>query len=78
MLADQAGRCAICGTTRPSPRWVLDHDHACHRRGEWCGDCVRGVLCGNCNVGLGMFGESEDTLLNAVIYVRENAKNRRG
>ena len=44
MLAAQEGRCAICGAADPQH---LDHD----RRTGW----VRGILCLNCNGGLGRF-----------------------
>ena len=44
LLAEQGGVCAICGA--PDPQH-LDHDH----RTGW----VRGILCFNCNGGLGQF-----------------------
>lgn len=31
----------------------IDHDHACCPGNESCGKCIRGVLCGSCNVILG-------------------------
>jgi excisionase family DNA binding protein len=54
-----AGVCAICfSTTR---RTGLDHCHATGR--------IRGVLCLNCNSGLGMFGDSIERLKQAVRYL---------
>src|SRR6476646_4345514 len=50
----QRGVCAICG--QPDPEHV---DHS-HETGE-----VRGILCFNCNGGLGQFRDSIDALLAA-------------
>ena len=50
--------CAICG--RPDPEHV-DHSHET--------GVVRGILCFNCNGGLGQFRDSIDALLNAVSYL---------
>lgn len=47
------GACQACGSTR---RLCLDHDHAHCERG--CRECIRGVLCSNCNTALGMLGDS--------------------
>lgn len=38
-------------------------DH-CHTTG-----CIRGLLCGNCNTGLGMFRDDPGTILLACLYV---------
>jgi hypothetical protein len=64
MLVDQAGRCAICGTTDPGGRlkvWSVDH---CHNSNK-----VRGLLCRRCNMGLGYFKDDTDRLLGAVAYL---------
>jgi hypothetical protein len=55
LVAEQGGVCAICG--REDPEHV---DHS-HDTGE-----VRGILCFNCNGGLGQFRDSVDTLQAAV------------
>ncbi len=54
----QGGVCAICG--RPDPEHV---DHS-HETGE-----VRGILCFNCNGGLGQFRDSIDALIAAAAYL---------
>jgi hypothetical protein len=59
MLAAQEGRCAICGA--PDPQHV-DHDH----RNGW----VRGILCFNCNGGLGQFKDDPKLLAGAYTYLK--------
>lgn len=59
LLAEQGGVCAIC--RRPDPEH-LDHDH----RTGW----VRGILCFNCNGGLGQFKDNPDVLARAITYLR--------
>lgn len=60
----QGNKCAICGTTDPGPRdWSIDHDH-------FLGD-TRGILCKDCNTGLGHFKDREDNLQAAIQYLRK-------
>ena len=71
MLLRQGGRCAIClsvetGDKRGS-RFHVDH---CHSTGS-----VRGLLCSSCNLGLGKFRDSTESLKRAIEYL-ESAKNR--
>lgn len=61
MDAAQGGRCAICGEKPSGLRLHIDHDHATGRR--------RGLLCGSCNKGLGLFRDDPDRLLRAVWYL---------
>lgn len=59
------GRCDICQTTWPGGNgWALDHDHDLEPEAP-----VRGVLCTNCNTGLGMFGDSPSRLIEASQYL---------
>lgn len=58
MITEQGGVCAVCG--RPDPEHV-DHDHAT--------GAVRGILCFNCNGGLGQFGDDQDRLVSAALYL---------
>jgi hypothetical protein len=58
MLAAQGGGCAICG--KPDADNV-DHDHFTGR--------VRGILCWNCNVGVGQFEDDSERLLAALSYL---------
>lgn len=61
MLVEQLGLCKIC--REPMKRICIDHDHA---TGE-----VRGLLCHNCNVGLGHFRDSVSLLEEAAKYLAE-------
>lgn len=59
MEESQSGKCAICDT---KTKLCVDHDHQ--------SGCVRGLLCRLCNVGLGIFKDSEDRLLRAISYLQ--------
>lgn len=67
LLSAQRGVCAICGQPDPTPgrRLAVDHDHQ--------SGAVRGLLCGKCNKGIGLLGDSEEGLLKALAYVRGEA-----
>lgn len=66
MYARQNGKCAICerpnGGQRGKYRFHVDH---CHDSGT-----IRGLLCHNCNVGIGNLKHSEKLMLKAVEYLR--------
>ena len=64
-LASQGGRCAICPRA-PTEKQRLRVDH-CHKTGK-----VRALLCMQCNSGLGLLGDSFDTLLTAAKYLQEH------
>lgn len=61
MLREQNERCAICGRTEENRNLAIDHDHT---TGE-----IRGLLCGQCNRGLGLFGDSINLLECALHYL---------
>ena len=71
LLESQGGRCAICPAEEPGGRgrWHIDHDHACCDSLPTCGECVRGLLCANCNRALGMFGDDPEVLKKALEYL---------
>jgi|SRR3989442_882027 len=60
MAARQAGACAIC---KRKPGRTLHIDH-CHSTGK-----VRGLLCNNCNSGLGSFDDQCSLLQAAAEYL---------
>jgi hypothetical protein len=78
LLAAQGGGCAICKGTTPygRGRFHIDHDHACCPGQRSCGKCVRGLLCGRCNPGLGAFQDSPDLLVAAAAYLMTSREAR--
>lgn len=59
MLRDQNDRCKIC--REEDIMFHVDHDH---KTGK-----VRGLLCSNCNTGLGLFRDNVAYLENAINYL---------
>lgn len=57
LLRDQSGACAICRVPedRCDRSLAIDHDHQCCPGETSCGGCVRGLLCGACNIALGRY-----------------------
>lgn len=77
LLSAQGGVCAICRGTNESGRsMAVDHDHSCCPGDRACGRCVRGLLCSNCNMGLGLFQEDAVRLRAAVAYLFEVHRGR--
>lgn len=75
ILAEQGGGCAICGATAGSRksrsqerrRLVVDH---CHKTGV-----VRGILCGDCNTGIGLLGDDPERIASASNYLAARRKS---
>lgn len=65
MLAEQEGGCAICRTTVPVGKYGRFHVDHNHETG-----IVRGLLCTNCNTGLGQFKHREALLQSAIKYLQ--------
>lgn len=70
MFEAQGGVCAICRGTY-ARALAVDHDHACCPGKKSCGECVRGLLCGSCNVGLGNFREDPSRMYAAISYLEK-------
>ncbi|MYY03042.1 MULTISPECIES: endonuclease VII domain-containing protein [unclassified Streptomyces] len=74
MREASGGRCTLCGRENTTGRQLaVDHDHGCCSGTRSCGKCVRGLLCGSCNTGLGMFKDSPDLLRTAIAYLEKYA-----
>ena len=65
MLAEQGGKCKICGALSPQTAWgeLFRVDH-CHKTGR-----IRGLLCDGCNMGLGSFRDNPSALRAAAEYL---------
>lgn len=68
-------KCYICGEPerRTGLSLSLDHDHSCCSSKFSCGDCIRGVLCSDCNRGLGFFRDNPELLLKAHSYLSQTS-----
>lgn len=65
MLKKQNNKCVICGCELKKGRCThIDHNHRTKK--------VRGILCLNCNVGLGKFNDSIHLLQKAISYLDEH------
>lgn len=60
-LDEQGGGCKICGKILQRVSLAVDHNH---KTGK-----VRGILCENCNRGLGMFKDDPNLLRSAIEYL---------
>jgi hypothetical protein len=69
LVADQDGRCAICG--RAGQDLKIDHDHSHCAGVNGCKECIRGLLCSTCNTGLGKFDDDPFLLRRAIDYLIE-------
>jgi hypothetical protein len=68
MLKEQNGVCLLCGQAcNTGRRLAVDH---CHTTGV-----VRGLLCGNCNKGLGNFQEDVGVMRKAIEYLERADAN---
>jgi len=72
MLKAQDGKCALCGRSDSGSkreRFHVDHDHVT--------GTIGGLLCHNCNVGIGHFNHDENILQAAIDYVSRTRGGRR-
>ena len=64
LLEKQKHKCAACHTTEPGGKhniFVVDHSHATGK--------VRGLLCKDCNIALGLLKDNTDTIANLIRYL---------
>lgn len=72
LLLDQGGGCAICPrlSSRGSQKSLnIDHDHACCPGPGSCGECVRGLLCDDCNLAIGRLGDDAQLAKRMALYL---------
>lgn len=63
LFEEQCGGCAICKQPLEAvKKLVIDH---CHNSSK-----VRGLLCSNCNTGLGLFKDNPESLQAAIEYLK--------
>lgn len=65
LFALQLGGCAICKKTFNN-NVHTDHNHETNE--------VRGLLCSNCNIALGLLKEDEDIIWNMLEYLKRHDK----
>jgi hypothetical protein len=61
MEVAQQGRCGICREEKPL---VVDHCHDAK--------IIRGLLCNDCNLGLGRLGDTEERVRAALVYLQRD------
>ena len=61
LLAEQGGRCAICGGMSSGRALSVDHDHLTGR--------IRALLCNGCNAGIAQFRHDPALLAKAIDYL---------
>jgi hypothetical protein len=77
-LENQGQKCTICGASflEEKVKPHIDHDHQCCSGKESCGECVRDILCYNCNSGLGNFRDNIESMQKAVQYLKKYSECR--
>ena len=68
IVNEQSHRCAICEEPlSDNPRLVhIDHCHATNK--------LRGILCSNCNHGIGKFRDSPERMFKAISYLQAHSQ----
>jgi hypothetical protein len=61
-LFEQQGKCCAICKCGDSKRWCTDHNHSTNK--------VRGILCTNCNAGIGFLRENATAMFNAIEYLK--------
>ena len=76
ILAAQGGVCAICKSPETHKyrgvviQMPVDHDHACcDTNKKTCGECRRGIICHDCNAGIGYFNDDVERMQAAIEYL---------
>ena len=75
LIKNQDNKCLLCLDSFDEVPSAIDHDHQCCPGVTSCGNCIRGILCKNCNTILGLAKDNPEVLLRAVAYLRDKIKN---
>jgi hypothetical protein len=67
MLEQQGGVCLICGCSSLDRRFHVDHNHETGK--------IRGLLCHNCNVAIGLISDNPTVADRMAAYLRGGVKN---
>jgi hypothetical protein len=67
LVALYSGKCHSC---HDNVATNIDHDHSCCPGSTSCGQCVRGLLCHQCNSALGLLKDNVDAILKLANYIK--------
>jgi hypothetical protein len=78
ILINQNNACAICKRHKSlfTKELHVDHNHSCCQGKTSCGKCVRGILCPECNMMIGLSKDSVETLKHAIIYLDKGGRHQ--
>lgn len=60
------GKCHSC---KENDGVAIDHDHSCCSKSYSCGNCIRGFLCRECNISLGIMKEEYERIIKLAEYI---------
>jgi hypothetical protein len=61
------GKCHSC---KERNAYAIDHDHSCcNGNRSKCGNCIRGILCNQCNTALGLLNDNKEYIMRLVNYI---------
>jgi hypothetical protein len=61
--------CEVCGSFK---NLRLDHDHSCCPTNSSCENCVRGILCHNCNTAAGLLADDIVRIFSLADYLAKD------
>lgn len=70
IAGSQGGMCATC-STHLADGFCVDHDHSCCPGAKTCGNCIRGLLCQECNKLIGKLEGDRARLARILDYIKE-------
>lgn len=71
MIHQQGGTCRLC-PARLADGYCVDHNHECCPGTKTCGECVRGLLCQECNKLIGKLESDRERLTKMLAYLKES------